>query len=152
MWAFCEYGETLATAQDAFGRLVSDWHMIPYRRMMHNGEPAPFGVMCYNNFHLISSSHFFNRQALKLCLVVCHILEISPYQSLPLLSEFSSHCRYPSYSAARSKRSLAHPYFRRVWESMPSPNRQWNFCHKRTALQSTKPYPLLALKVCDDSI
>jgi hypothetical protein len=59
MWAFYEYGETLATAQDAFGRLVSDWNMIPYRRMMHNGEPAPFGVMCYNNFHLISFSHFF---------------------------------------------------------------------------------------------
>jgi hypothetical protein len=59
MWAFCEYGETLATAQDAFGRLVSDWHMIPYRWMMHNGESAPFGVMYYSNFHLISSSHFF---------------------------------------------------------------------------------------------
>jgi hypothetical protein len=52
-------GQTLATALDAFGRLVSDWHMIPYRRMMHNGEPVPFGVICHNNFNLISFSHFF---------------------------------------------------------------------------------------------
>ena len=31
---------------------------------------------------------------------------------------------------------------------MPSLNRQWNFGHKRTGLQSPKLYPLLALAVC----
>lgn len=62
--------------------------MIPYRRMMYNGELAPFGAVCYSNFHLVSSSHSFNCQAFKLCFVVCHILEISPSKSLPLPSEF----------------------------------------------------------------
>jgi hypothetical protein len=77
--------------------------MIPYRRMMHNGKLAPFGAVCYSNFHLVSSSHFFNSQAFKLCFFVCHILEISPYKSLPLPSEFGPRCRYPSYPAARSR-------------------------------------------------